>query len=653
MAGGLRPLFLVWAIATASIAHSSDVIELVLDQSNAMWRPLPDHTPRIVAVRSAISAFIASPALSDLRTEVGLSTFGGRSDISESTGCEDVGRILPIGAIDRAAWSAALGDLDPRGGRPLVRAIEETALRLASVEGNRRIVVLTAGADLCSGDLGGLLDRFSRDDDSIEVRVIGIDLDQAMAGALSSLTPTRNASDTATLLGLLKWAMLPSGSGATRPELFDLDLARDGKPLNNASMSLNGPTADEEIIAPIDQGSVRFRLPPGRYGATISCDCPETIELTGLIHNGSGRAVDLALSTSPEVTLEVDPERPLAGDEAFFQFWGAPAGDNWLMLAVAGSPLSDFVVRSRAPGPTGEIPLTLPDAPTDLEVRFATDIGNGVLQLLGRIAFQSARRRISLHVPERAEIRSSITVAWSGGSLTGDHLMIDRAASDRAGAVLCMPIGDGGQTTVASPPIPGEYVVRYLSRRGQTVARSSIDIFEVLAELDGPTECSPNADIEVSWTGPDAEQDYLSIASVGEGDDQYRSFSPTSAGNPARLTAPKAPGRYELRYVRASDGEVLAREPLAVVAVELILEVPRVVGVGTRFEVSWTGTSGSGDFITVAREGSDPSHEIDSTYASLGSPVTLAAPFEAGRYVVRYISGASRQILAESPIEIR
>jgi Ca-activated chloride channel family protein len=90
-----------------------------------------------------------------------------------------------------------------------------------------------------------------------------------------------------------------------------------------------------------------------------------------------------------------------------------------------------------------------------------------------------------------------------------------------------------------------------------------------------------------------------------------------------------------------------------VVAVELILEVPRVVGVGTRFEVSWTGTSGSGDFITVAREGSDPSHEIDSTYASLGSPVTLAAPFEAGRYVVRYISGASRQILAESPIEIR
>jgi hypothetical protein len=78
------------------------------------------------------------------------------------------------------------------------------------------------------------------------------------------------------------------------------------------------------------------------------------------------------------------------------------------------------------------------------------------------------------------------------------------------------------------------------------------------------------------------------------------------------------------------DGEVLAREALSVVAAEITLDVPPVVEAGTRFEVAWSGTAGEGDFIAIARVRSDPKKHLDWSYTDLGSPVTLAAPFDAG-----------------------
>jgi Ca-activated chloride channel family protein len=124
-------------------------------------------------------------------------------------------------------------------------------------------------------------------------------------------------------------------------------------------------------------------------------------------------------------------------------------------------------------------------------------------------------------------------------------------------------------------------------------------------------------------------------------------------GSPAVLTVPNTVGDYEIRYVRASDGEVLARHPLAVEAVEIAIEVPSVVEAGTRFEVAWSGTAGVGDFIAVAQHHSGPENYLDWSYTDLGSPVTLAAPFEPGIYVVRYVSGTSNEIVARRPIEVR
>jgi len=213
--------------------------------------------------------------------------------------------------------------------------------------------------------------------------------------------------------------------------------------------------------------------------------------------------------------------------------------------------------------------------------------------------------------------------------------------------------GVAGEALHLAPDLAGDYVVRYRSRRGRSLARSNLEVFEILATLEGPTTAAPGEDINVAWTGPDGAQDFLSIATHDENGEEYLIFAPTTNGNPAVFTAPDVPGDYEIRYVRAADGEVLARHTLAVVVGEVILDVPSVVEAGTRFEVAWSGTAGKGDFITVARPRSRRNKHFDWSYTDLGSPVTLAAPFEAGRYMVRYVSGKSNRIIARQPIEVR
>ena len=85
----------------------------------------------------------------------------------------------------------------------------------------------------------------------------------------------------------------------------------------------------------------------------------------------------------------------------------------------------------------------------------------------------------------------------------------------------------------------------------------------------------------------------------------------------------------------------------------ITLVVPTVVEAGTRFEVEWSGTAGKGDFISIANPHSGAKRYLDWSFANLGSPVTLAAPFDPGRYVVRYVRAGDDEILAQAMIDVR
>jgi Ca-activated chloride channel family protein len=337
----------------------------------------------------------------------------------------------------------------------------------------------------------------------------------------------------------------------------------------------------------------------------------------------------------------------------YVQYWGATSGSNWLGVSAAGATAGDFIVRTQAPDPQGWIRLDLPDAPNELELQLTRDVGSGVSQLLGRFSFETTRRKISIDAPEMVENESSLELQWSGETLQGDLITVSGKDDVFSEYLLCVPVAGRAGVAMAAPPVAGEYVIRYLTRRGRLLARHGLEVFEVLATLEGPSEIGPGAEFTVAWTGPDAEHDFLSVAAPADASDAYRSFVPLGAGNTALLRAPDKLGNYEVRYVRGADGQVLARQQLVVVSEEISIRAPAVVEAGTRFEVEWTGTPGTGDFVAVAKPESGPKQHMDWSFTTLGSPLTLAAPFEPGRYVVRYVSGADQKVIADRPLRVR
>jgi Ca-activated chloride channel family protein len=652
---GLRRRFvlIVAMIAVAGISHGVDNVEIVLDSSMEMWELFSQNTPRIAAVRSSIDAFVNSPSILGSEIEIGLRTIGGRHEIVEESGCRDSIKLIQPGIVDPAAWSAALAELDPQGGRPLVAAIEMAVDDLAEKDGNRRIVVITSGVDQCQRDIVTLLEQLKTEDNPISVRLIGLGLDHALASSLVSSAPTRNVSDPVKLYESLRWAVLPEGLLKARPEWLEVQLSRGGEPIDEGALILTDSVRETEITADIEKGKARVRAQPGRLGLTIESVAFNPVAIAGLVFRESADAHALDLSVSPPVTLEVSPERPDAGSQAQIQYWGAPPGENWIVITADDAPTSVFLTRTPVPGRSGAVTIRVPETPNELEVHFTHDIGSGVHQLLGQLDFTSGHRRVSLEAPDRVENRTPMTFGWEADELPGDHVTLALSEAPSFESVFCLPADAEGAISATAPEIPGEYIVRYVSPRGRTLAQSSLEVFEILATLDAPREMAPGADIAVRWTGPDAEQDFLSVAGPGDADDQYLSFVPTENGNPAHIRAPGSPGEYELRYVRAADGEVLARETFTVATSKISLEVPASVDAGTRFEVAWTGTSEEGDFVALTRVRTGIEEHLDFAFTNLGSPTTLAAPFQPGRYVVRYVSGVSGKVLARSPIDIR
>jgi len=626
----------------------------LLDASMGMWDTLPDGTPRIVAVRAAIDAFVVSPAASGQKFTFGLRTIGGRSDITRASGCADSRSLIANGPIDPIQWSSALANLEIRGGRALVHAIEEAVNDLSSRDGQKGMVIITSGADQCHRNISALLETLSAAKNPIEVRIIGLGLDQKLANSLLLLAPTRNVNEPSKLLDTVRWAAAPQASASSRAEWFELLITRSEQPVTGATLFIADRYFGDETSTDIVAGVARMRLAPGRYRARIEGLETGTVVLDDIFHVGTQETLGVVLSSLPPVTLEVDPERPLAGAEAHIQYWGAPPGTNFVAVTAAEAPVGHYLAKIQVIGPNGEVTLPLPDSPNDLEVQFTHDIGSGIQQLLGRLEFGTSRRKVALEAPERTEIQSPMTLTWDGSGLPGDHIVVEYQRDDLREDVLCVPAaGNGGSVTINAPDLAGDYVVRFRSRRGRSLARSSFEVFEILATLEGPTAAAPGEDIIVTWTGPNTAQDFLTIAFHDQDGEEYLRFVPTTHGNPSVLTAPIAQGDYEIRYVRAADSEILARHPLAVVVAKVILEIPSVVEAGTRFEVAWSGTSGEGDYIAVARPLSGRKKHLDWSYTHLGSPVSLAAPFEPGRYVVRYVSGTSNKIVARQPIEVR
>jgi Ca-activated chloride channel family protein len=175
------------------------------------------------------------------------------------------------------------------------------------------------------------------------------------------------------------------------------------------------------------------------------------------------------------------------------------------------------------------------------------------------------------------------------------------------------------------------------------------------ATIKGPATAPISSLIEVEWTGPADQGDYVAFAR--QTGTSWREFDYAWAvADAARvtLTTPADPGDYELRYISAQrNSAVLARQSIKITDFDASIEAPDEVIAVTKLTVTARGPVAQQHWIGFAPKGSPASAYRDyERPTGPTSVIELTAPAEPGDYELRYVLNESERVLVAKPIKV-
>jgi hypothetical protein len=171
--------------------------------------------------------------------------------------------------------------------------------------------------------------------------------------------------------------------------------------------------------------------------------------------------------------------------------------------------------------------------------------------------------------------------------------------------------------------------------------------------LGGPDKAPAGSSIEVSWTGPVVQGDFISVDPQDAPERTYNSgYAYPSAGLPARVTVPATPGSYLIRYHVALTYAVSATAAIEVTPISATLTAPTSVAIGAPVAVHWTGPNNPQDFISIDVPGVPDRQYGNYAYPNAGNPVSIRAPDTPGDYEVRYHLAAGYTVIGTTVLRV-
>ena len=264
--------------------------------------------------------------------------------------------------------------------------------------------------------------------------------------------------------------------------------------------------------------------------------------------------------------------------------------------------------------------------------------------------------------PERVGIGEVFEVSWRGPDNLTDYIDLVPPEQTSTNSQITYAYTKNGEVLeMTAPGTPGEYQLRYVTSGsdGERVMKSvPITVENIRAEVAFNPSAELGATLEVDWTGPDAQADYIDIVERGSTNTNTQlSYAYTNQGSPAELRLPVDAGEYDVRYIMsANDGErIMATAPLRLNDVEIGLDFPLETSVGETLEVTWVGPNTNLDYIDIVERGFTPTNtQLAYAYTKNGNPVELSLPGNPGEYDVRYILKGSdgEKVMLAKPLTI-
>lgn len=367
-------------------------------------------------------------------------------------------------------------------------------------------------------------------------------------------------------------------------------------------------------------------------------------ELTRALQQTVAKA-PMAEPTGGAATLSA-PESVVAGARFDVQWTGPNAEQDRIGIALPSDNLLVYAGTRDVlfqPGDTHAQPqIVAPGVPGTYELRYVHE-----RELLAKRSIQVTPAVATLSSPSTLPAGSEFEVAWTGPSGELDSINIARPA-DRPAlfysvfASTLQANSGNGRGKLRAPNVPGTYELRYVVKEEQIVAMQKLKVVPVSATLNAPSQVVAGAPFEVTWTGPNDDNDSIVLSrpewSGGAAVSIYaNSLSPSHGGGRGEMTAPVEPGKYELRYWLNRDEKIGVRA-IEVLAASASVQTSARVQAGAKLAVRWNGPNNTRDWIRLAPSAVHAGiFDSELNAQKAGGTGELLAPTKPGTYELRYI----------------
>lgn len=160
----------------------------------------------------------------------------------------------------------------------------------------------------------------------------------------------------------------------------------------------------------------------------------------------------------------------------------------------------------------------------------------------------------------------SVEVRWTGPDEAEDFISLASPEDPGDAYVAWVRTDNGNPAVLAAPLQPGAYEIRYVSGTGGVVlAQSPIEVTAAAIDLQAPPTVVAGQRFEIQWTGSTVPGDFIAVSRPSAPPIRMLDWASTAVGSPVTLAAPTRQGTYEVRFIRKSGLEILARAPIEVV----------------------------------------------------------------------------------------
>jgi hypothetical protein len=162
-------------VSSGSAATSDNAVEIILDASGSMLQRIGSQR-RIDIARQTLTKLTS--ATIPAGTPFALRVFG-----REVSSCQ-TDLYIPLKPLDVAAVGAQIGKLEAKNGArtPIGASLAKVTEDLASVKGERLVVLLTDGEETCDGDPAAEIEKLQKGALPVRVNIVGFAIDDAKLG---------------------------------------------------------------------------------------------------------------------------------------------------------------------------------------------------------------------------------------------------------------------------------------------------------------------------------------------------------------------------------------------------------------------------------------------------------------------------------------